>query len=182
MRTKEEIILDNIRNAPYCVTFQQIMSQINISTEELSHVIASLTKDRTILLRADHTNSMEIREYAPRGKILYERFMDMLFETRPIKRSVGYYAEKLCVTSKYLSSVVKNYSHKTAYEMIKEITMDEMTYRLRYTEDSVKEIAIQLGFHTVSFFGKFFKASTGMSPLNYRKLYVADNKVSKSMD
>ena len=174
MRTKEEIILDFIRDAPYCVTFQQVASRMDVSTEELSRVIASLTKDKAIMLRADHTNSIEAREYAPRGKILYERFMDMLFEASPIKRSVGYYAERLCVTSKYLSSVVKSYSHKTASEWIKEVTLNEIVYRLRYTEDSVKEIAFQLGFPTLSFFGKFFKASTGMSPLNYRKLYVGD--------
>ena len=132
--------------------------------------------EKTILVRVDHSGKDE-NAYAPRGKVLYDRFMDLLFEVSPIKRSVTFYTEKLCVTPKYLSSIVKEYSGKTACEMIREKTLNEMTYRLRYTTETVKEIAFQLDFPTLSFFGKFFKSFMGMSPMKYRKLYAADGVV-----
>jgi len=129
--------------------------------------------EKTILVRVDHSGKDEYA-YAPRGKVLYDRFMDLLFEVSPVKRSVTFYAEKLCVTPKYLSSIVKEYSGKTACEMIREKTLNEMTYRLRYTTETVKEIAFQLDFPNLSFFGKFFKSFMGMSPMKYRKLYAMD--------
>ncbi len=101
------------------------------------------------------------------------------------ERSVKAYADRLCVTPKYLSTVCKTVSGKTALEWIHDFLADAITRNLKYTEGSIKEISDVLGFPNMSFFGKFVKTRFGMSPKEYRiKLQseaslLADNNDNK---
>lgn len=167
-------ILAYMRGRPYCVSLQELSSHFEVNTEELAAAIAVLAKERIVMLRFDHS-SMNPKTFSSRGEIIYERFMDMLFTERPVRRDVGYYAKELCVTPKYLSIVVKKYSDKTAYQWIKKTIVQEIEDKLIYSEDSIKEIAFLLDFPSISFMGKFFKSMTGVSPMFYRKLHSLCN-------
>lgn len=85
------------------------------------------------------------------------------------ERNVSFYARQLNITPKYLSSVVKEVSGKTAAKWIDESVILEAKSLLKYSGMSIQEIAYHLNFSTQSFFGKYFKQHTGTSPSRYKR-------------
>lgn len=108
-----------------------------------------------------------------RGDQLVRHFLNLLAENAGRERSVTAYASQLCVTPKYLTSVCKSCSGKTALEWIYEYATNEIVQQLKYTDRSIKEIANDLNFPNISFFGKFVKARLGLSPTAYRSQLAA---------
>ncbi len=107
--------------------------------------------------------------HTPQGQVLFSRFMEML-NSEPVKHQpVYYYAERLCVSAKYLSHVCKTITGKTASDFIQNAVVGEIMHYLENTSLSVKEISTIMGFPNISFFGKYVKAHLGMSPNKYRK-------------
>lgn len=101
--------------------------------------------------------------------ILFDKFLDILQQSAKKHQPVEYYAQQLCITPKYLSIVCKRHSSKTAIEWITEYTLADITYYLRSTSKSIKEISGILGFSNTSFFGKYVREHFKMSPLKYRE-------------
>jgi AraC family transcriptional activator of pobA len=103
------------------------------------------------------------------SSMLFNRFLDLL-QNSPIKHlTVEHYAKELCISSKYLTTICKTYSGKSAYAWISEATTSEITYYLRNTQLSIKEISYKVGFSNLSFFGKYVKEHLGCSPMEYRR-------------
>ena len=105
------------------------------------------------------------------GDQLVEKFVRMVSEDCGRNRLVEYYAGRLNITRKYLSTLVRNTLGRTPTDVIKVVTMKEIERRLRYSTDSIKQISIALNFPNTSFFGKYFKQHSGMTPNSYRKKY-----------
>lgn len=104
-----------------------------------------------------------------RKEELFEKFMREVSINYKIDRSVTFYANKLCLTPKHLSGVVKEVSGKTAGEWIDNFVILEARALLKSSEMSIQEIAEYLHFANQSFFGKYFKHYVGMSPKEYRR-------------
>ena len=100
---------------------------------------------------------------------LFERFLEMLQQSEQKHRPVEFFAQQLCITPKYLSIICKRHSSKTAIEWITEYTLSDITYYLRSTNKSIKEISGILGFSNTSFFGKYVREHFKVSPLKYRQ-------------
>lgn len=100
---------------------------------------------------------------------IFGKFLSMLQQSETKHLPVEYFAKRLCITSKYLSIVCKRHSGRTAIDWITEYTLSDITYYLRSTSMSIKEVAAQLGFTNTSFFGKYVKEHLHMSPLKYRE-------------
>lgn len=83
-------------------------------------------------------------------------------------RQVADYADLLSVTPNYLNRVVKTITGKTASDTIKDMLLLEAKSQLRYTQQTVSEIAYGLNFSDPAVFNRFFKAGSGETPLNYR--------------
>lgn len=115
-------------------------------------------------------------DHAKQGDHIVKRFLRMLSDSQGKERRVTTYAQRLCITPKYLTTVCKASSGKTALEWIHEYTMDVIVQQLKYSEQSIKEISDGLNFPNISFFGKFVKARLGMSPTEYRKQWAKENK------
>lgn len=103
------------------------------------------------------------------GQLLCKRFLDMLTKSEGRERSVSHYADLLCVTPKYLSTVTKETSGKTALEWIHLCTVENIKRKLKYSSKTIKEIADEMNFPNLSFFGKFVRTHTGMSPTEFRR-------------
>jgi AraC family transcriptional activator of pobA len=103
------------------------------------------------------------------GDLLFNRFIELLSKSKVKVRSVSFYADKLFITTKYLSVICKQVCGKTAFDIINEFIIEDITELLKYSEKSIKEIANYLEFPNLSYFGKYVKAHTGMSPTQYRK-------------
>lgn len=104
-----------------------------------------------------------------RKEYIFERFYESLVESYQSERSVRFYADRLCLTPKHLSGVVKEVSGKTVGEWIDELVILEAKALLNSSSMNIQEIADRLNFANQSFFGKYFKHYTGMSPKEYRK-------------
>lgn len=94
----------------------------------------------------------------------FRAFMDLLSNAYPKPRSVAYYAEHLCITPKYLSTVCKEVCGETPSDIIERFVKKDIEYQLTHTSKSIKDIAYELGFPNISFFGKYVKNCLGMSP------------------
>lgn len=104
-----------------------------------------------------------------RCEVLFDEFMSLLQQYNKKERNVSFYARQLNITPKYLSSVVKEVSGKTAARWIDESVILEAKALLKYSGMSIQEIAYHLNFSTQSFFGKYFKQHTGTSPSRYKR-------------
>ena len=105
-----------------------------------------------------------------RAAYVFKHFMAELSKDGGMHRSVSYFANQLCYSPKYVSSVVKQVSGRTALEWIDEYAMEQIKIQLKHSDKSIKEIADNLNFSNQSFFGKYVKAHLGMSPARYRQM------------
>lgn len=114
------------------------------------------------------------REKSDRSKISRQedilwKFLTLLKQYHKEERTVNFYADKMCISPKHLSSVIKQMSHKTAHEIIADFVTMTAKRLLKTTTMSIQEISDELNFANQSFFGKFFKQNTGQSPSAYRR-------------
>ncbi len=100
---------------------------------------------------------------------LFISFLDILVNSYPKQRSVSYYAEKLFVTPKYLSAICKEISGETASDLITKYVKKDIENLLKQPNKTIKEIANELDFANLSFFGKYVKRIFGVSPKEYRE-------------
>lgn len=119
------------------------------------------------LLASESGNGMSI-EKSSRQQELYKQFMDEVRKNYTQERSISYYADKLCVTSKYLSQVVHKVSGRFAGEWITDFVILEAKALLKSRKYTVQQIADRLNFANQSFFGKYFKEKVGCSPSKYQ--------------
>lgn len=101
-------------------------------------------------------------------KILKD-FMALMNDNILTQTSVSFYAEKLCISKKYLSLIVKQKTHANISTIMSVIRTETASRLLRDPEMTIQQIAEMMSFSDQSSFGKFFKKHTGMSPLKYRQ-------------
>lgn len=98
---------------------------------------------------------------------LFDRFLDLVVEYHDRERSVMFYANKLCITPKYLSQVVVRVSGRYAVDIIRDQVIFKAKALLRSRQYTVQQVADILSFPNPSFFGKYFRQEVGMSPRQY---------------
>lgn len=103
-----------------------------------------------------------------RNEEYFGTFMKILSKHYMQHRSVGFYAEKMHLTPKYLTTIIRQTSGRTAIQWIDDYVVLEAKNLLKYSSMSIQEIAYFLNFANQSFFGKYFKNHTGMTPTEYR--------------
>ena len=103
-----------------------------------------------------------------RAEEYFKQFTHLLGEHFREERSVGFYARQLCITPKYLTTLIKRISGLSVSEWIDNYVIIEAKTLLKYSTMSIQEIAYYLNFPNQSFFGSYFKRNTGMSPSQYK--------------
>lgn len=139
------------------------------NTDIVNAILQAMLYEMMNLIKRDNHQPEDTR-IIRQGERLFKSFLQMLIEDKVHSRSVSDYADRLCVTSKYLSAVCKQLTGRTASTWINEYVMKEIVHQLRFTDKCIKEIALELGFPNVSFFGKYVKNQLGVSPSEYRKM------------
>lgn len=84
------------------------------------------------------------------------------------ERSISFYADKMFISPKYLSLVIKEATGRSAAEWIDQYVLQEAKNLLRYSGKNVQQVAYELNFTNQSSFGKYFKHLTGMSPTQFQ--------------
>lgn len=164
---KEEKIILNI--------FQTIEQEYDNSEDEFSREIIlaginSMLKyakrfyKRQFINRKQHSGKITT-EF---NKVLQQYIHDGLLVTNGLP-SVGYLADMLHVSSRYLTDLLKIETGKTAQELIHITLVNEAKYKLRTGDIAVSEVAYALGFENMSYFSRLFKKQTGVLPSVYKK-------------
>lgn len=109
-------------------------------------------------------------EVTTRQTDLFQRFVALVHEYCSQEREVAFYADKLCISTRYLSTIVRSVARSSAKEFIDRAVILEIKMMLQSTDLSVQEIAYRLRFPDQSYLGRFFKKHTGESPTEYRNM------------
>lgn len=135
---------------------------INSIISSMFYVISGIGSERIRELGED------VRQSSSRSKMIFEQFIKLVAENHLQHRNVGFYADKLCLTPKYLSKLIKTATGRSAPEWIDAYVILEAKNLLKYSNVTIKEVVFRLNFPNQSVFYKFFKARTGMTPSEYR--------------
>lgn len=112
--------------------------------------------------RPDEVKSYRVRE-------LFNRFMMLMERDYKISRDVNYYAELMNITPKYLTNIVRQVSGHTPKTIVDQYVILQIRMQLMRTSQSIKEMAWEYHFTDVSFFCRYFKKHTGLTPQHYRE-------------
>lgn len=134
-----------------------IQSYLNILLIELERIYVNTTNKASQSL--------------PKSVTLANKFKCLVSHHFYQKLSIKQYADMLNVTPNHLNDTVKSVSGKTAGSLIQEMTLLEAKVLLHQTQITIAEIAFHLNFQEPSYFGRFFKKQTGMTPFQYRQSY-----------
>ena len=122
----------------------------------------------SILYRHRPELQAEAAKPLKREEILFKEFIRLVGEHHRKERRVDFYAEQLFLSPKHFSTVIKKVSGKTAGQWIDEYVILEAKTLLKYSAMSIQEVAYYMNFPNPSFFGKYFRHHTGMSPSEYK--------------
>jgi AraC-like DNA-binding protein len=146
-----------------------IKSDIQVKNEAVEPLLESLLYVLSGLIKKNAAKAQEeSKSSQTRLYLLFERFMSLVSEFHTTERGMAFYAQRLGMTPKYLSRLIKQVSGRSAPDWIDSFVIQEAKSMLKYTDESIKEIVYKLNFVNASVFYKFFKAQTGMTPSEYR--------------
>lgn len=117
--------------------------------------------------REDISNRISVKD---RSSEYFERLLKLLAENFREQRSVEFYAEKMNISSKHLSRVIRSFTGRSVHQWIDEFVALEIKNMLRYSDMSIQQISYTLNFPNPSFMGQYFKRITGMTPGEYKKM------------
>lgn len=123
------------------------------------------------------TETDDTAEQVRQPDFIFKRFMQRLTADNGRHRTVEYYAQQLCYTSKYLSMIVKQVSGRNALALINENAIEHIIAELRHSDKDIKQIAFEFDFSNNSFFTRFFKKHTGMTPTEFRNSAESGERV-----
>lgn len=155
----ERAVLNIIRNT----SRKEHIYQRDIIKNEIRNLFAEILN-----ITIQRNKPIDANIYKNREEIITQ-FIILVRKHYKEEHNVSFYAEKLCVESKYLSRISKAVSGKTAGKFIDETIMTEAKLLLRESDMTIVEIADLLHFSDQSSFGKFFKKHCGASPSNFRR-------------
>lgn len=169
-KDKHVVSLNNPQHQKLSTYFQLFRQTAQESFSKTSAIARSLI----YIILNEVASVQEAQDMKPATSLT--RNQQLLFEFKKLlasdfirHRNVSYYAQKLFVSPKHFTTVIKEESGKTAGEWIDEMVLLEAKILLQNKELTIAQVADQLNFNDQSTFGKFFKNLTGHSPLDYRK-------------
>lgn len=151
---------------------KDIKTEIDTYRQNDVHVLRALLYEILMLLDRTYRKMIPAGSVNKEGSNAYIRkFIELVNDCFREQHSVLYYADKLCITPNYLNEITNSVMRVSAKQYIQDKMIEESKRLLAYTDASVSEIAFGLHFSTISYFVRFFRLHTGMTPLSYRKKY-----------
>ena len=114
-------------------------------------------------------NQIEVDSFKSRGDELFFRFRLLLAEHYRESRSVAFYADKLCITTRYLTDIVQQHYGRSPKDAIDIYTVMQIRLDLLQSDVTLSELAYKYHFSSPSFFSDYFRRNAGCSPQDYRQ-------------
>ncbi len=108
------------------------------------------------------------RESQTREQRLFSDFIQLVSEFAPMHHTIDFYASRLCLTPRYMSTIIRQVSGKSAKQWIDDALVTRIKIELKHTDKPVARICDDMNFPNPSFLTKFFKRMTGQTPSQYR--------------
>ena len=105
-----------------------------------------------------------------RSQEIVKELIRIVVENYKSERNISFYADKMHLSPQHLSTTIKKTTGRTLTDIISAFVIKDAQAKLKSTELTIQEIAYSLNFPDISFFGKYFKRYTGMSPKQYRNM------------
>ena len=148
------------------------MARQIVANEQLSYK-GNMLHGLTQVLAAYMMNFLDATERQtppkPQSRIteIYQQFLALVLQHHAEQRSVAYYADRLCITPKYLAVAVQQASGRTASQWIRDHVILDAKAMILSGNYTIQQIAGHLHFANPSFFGKYFKEAVGCAPGKY---------------
>lgn len=138
-----------------------------LKDEQLELVYTQLVMGLGTIYRQDAEKK---RPKYNRNEEIVKELVRIIVDHYKTERNITFYAEKMHLSPQHLSTTIKKTTGKTLTDIISTFVIKDAQAKLRSTELTIQEIAYSLNFSDISFFGKYFKRYTGMSPKQYRNM------------
>ena len=109
------------------------------------------------------------RQSQTREQRLFTDFIALVSEYAPAHHTIDFYASRLCITPRYMSTIIRQVSGKSAKQWIDDALVTRIKIDLKHTDKPIARIADDMNFPNPSFMTKFFKRMTGMTPRSFRQ-------------
>ena len=144
----------------------KMMHQEDYSHDAVGNIFASL------LHYINHLNNNKQhykQQPVSHSREVFSRFIRLVNQHCHQHRMLSFYASKICFSERYLGTLIKQESGQTAKEWIDKAVVTTACVMLKHTDKTIAEISDELNFANPSFFCKFFRRVTGLSPQSYRE-------------
>ncbi|HHV84252.1 MAG TPA: AraC family transcriptional regulator [Petrimonas sp.] len=111
----------------------------------------------------------ERNKESERSKEITQQFFSLLRKYHKQERAASFYADKLCITVKYLSKTIKNNTGRSVNSWLEDSIIMSAKILLKSSDSTIMQISEELNFPNPSYFGRYFKKATGMTPKEYRE-------------
>ncbi len=154
----------------YSLLAKELKREDYLYKKEVIQRYCEISVLKTLSLKESAIEKKEISKPLNRKEEIFHDFLTLLEKYYTQERSISFYADRMCLTPKYLSTIIKEVSGKHGMQWIDEYVSLEAKALLRNSTLSVKQVSDQLNFPSQSMFGRFFKKMTGYSPKQYKLL------------
>lgn len=150
----------------YFTLMWNILQETTFRRDAIRHLLASFLYYIEYAAQSDMLmNSVQLT----RQEDIFQRFISLVNAYSKKERNVDFYADKLCLTPRYLNTVVRQASQQTVMDWINQSIILEAKVLLKHSNLLIYQVSDELNFPNPSFFSKFFKRMTGMTPHEYQQ-------------
>ena len=115
-----------------------------------------------------HRHATILQETQSREQTIYDRFIYLVNQFCTTEHHIAFYAQKMCLTERYLGTLIRQVSGTTAKQWIDRAIITRIKVELRHTDKPIWQIAEEMHFPNTAFFCKYFKRLTNTTPNNFR--------------
>lgn len=148
------------------VTLRILVEEPQYSREAAASIIAAIVNYISALYERSGADAPVVQS---RQQDVFNRFIALVNEHCFDHHTLDFYADRLCITQRYLGTLVRQASGITAKEWIDRALINEAKVALKHSDVTVAQLSDDLSFANAAFFSKFFKRMTGLTPSQYKR-------------
>ena len=147
-------------------TTWHVVHQPDYNRQTVSSLVAAMMHHYDGIYR-QHVDLLKASQ--SREQTIFDRFIHLVNQYVTREHQIGFYADRMCLTERYLGTVIRQASGTTAKEWIDRALLEHIKIELKHSDKSIAQISDEMDFPNPAFFSKYFKRLTGQTPLEYRQ-------------